>query len=343
LLVADAQAGRIALLDPGTCTIDWQFGENGPGYAFVDMPYSVLADTDEVVVLSTFQQRVVFLSRSDLRPTASYATGDALRPEDERERLRVARAAVGAGAPEPMRLWGVPYLPGYGSLVPRQRGAPRLHLPGRASAFANGSAFYRVEAHSASDGVVLSSPQSDRALYLWRRGRTPYLAALEVPFDSWQVGPRLWGPSGARDLWPRPPAMDARAGELEAARRSSGLVTREDFVRIWFPDGGASSGGRLADTFSSPAGRRFFARYATGGLNTHDEVAALARDYFAGLAEQRGGFPRNAARWLAGRGPNLALDEFVTVQMVTGVAACLAGGPPAVSDGDCPGEDGTPR
>jgi hypothetical protein len=166
--------------------------------------------------------------------------------------------------------------------------------------------FYFLQSLRLPEGYLVFSPQNNLAFYLCDDPGSPYLGAVPLGVDCWEVDGELR--SGGRSLALEDLLREARqkAAALVARRLPSGGLALADFVDVWTEKpAGDDTSAALRSHFRSEAGLRFVGNYlrAAGEVSRAGIVESAAADYYRDLD-----------------GAVIALDELFLVQMLSGRA-----------------------
>lgn len=307
LLVTDARSGHVTVYATNNLAPLSYFGDNGPGYSHFNMPYGIGVDEDGFFVLSTFQDRIVFLDNH-------YQVRDQLAAEpgwkDADERFRDVVLGKTWTDYEDVRgchfwLWGVWYHSGVGEIVPEPcTRRPRLYLPNRWDPLGFGRNYMFVQANDTARGLLLFSPQNRRAIYVRPLAQTIYCLPVDIPLDTWAVSGRLYSSRGevGEDILA---AAEALAQELENAREPGGRLGLQALFEKWvrIPNATPEQHKRITVNFRSEPGQRFLNEYLACETQRcdGDRLRRLAEEYAIDANRLR----------------SVALDEYCLVQTLT--------------------------
>ena len=297
LVLSDAHTGLVCLLDPSRLQAQRCFGGNGPLAEHLNMPYSVAALGDDLLVASTFQGRVLVVrlqARRGASILADYAASfDGWKEIDG----LVARHSWPSNAGLPSYRWeweGNGYLRecelapplhglrcGYGEL---QRGARRMQLPLMTGLLNQCGYYYFVEAYRGREGTILFSPQNKCVVYVWqgKHGEVGLLSR-QVSQGGWRVGNWFVSPGEVLSLESMEQEFLSTLSRIDDIRVGSVLLPR-DAARLFFPgvpddaDRLRNLQQKLAAVLTSEKGASFVRLYlgCTDGSCPTEELGALA-------------------------------------------------------------------
>ncbi|MDQ7823590.1 MAG: hypothetical protein RDV48_12395 [Candidatus Eremiobacteraeota bacterium] len=308
LIVSDAHNGFVTVVNRRSLKVERYFGGNGPSFRFFNMPYCAIENRGKLIVLSTFQKRILTGDSSTFMfggmLMESGRTWQYLRNSGNPSIKRLGEGReeyVWEKGPH-LELCGGAYLMGKGWLFPRERNQriPPLIAQDNGSLFNNQEMLYFLDRVVTDEGFLLFSPQSRRA-YLVAYGDTAYLLPCSISLDSWRIGNDLAGPGGFCKV-----KAIAREGkrlleEIKARRLPSGLLAREDLHRIVFPSyADEEFQRRFSAAFRTAAGKEFYRAFSSSQAAT--ELKAMAQRYYRDALQEK----------------QLPLDEFLLVGMLTG-------------------------
>jgi hypothetical protein len=121
ILIADAHLGRIREIDPESLKARRYLGTNGPGLGYFNMPYGLLANDDELGILSTFQNRILFLDGRFTKVRSQFLAGGdwgAARGAIAKQDRSLGPGWNGYTRVDgpPVSVWGRPYRAAFGYL-----------------------------------------------------------------------------------------------------------------------------------------------------------------------------------------------------------------------------------
>lgn len=262
VVVSDAHTGFVSIFNSDTLSYVTHFGGNGPSYRFFNMPYFAMADDESLIILSTFQKRVLILDKHS-RVLIKHFTEN---PSDWSVFWHTRKELQSFGGGWDVYIW---------------KDGPTLNLFGRTLRFGFGgfssarlqhiesflsgtSYLYFVDAIGLPHGFFVFSPMAAQAYVLTIE--PPYLLIpVHIGMDVWRVGNRLIGPTGvlAQGEIYRQVAVATHC--LDSRRHDRTILSGQDLydcieyfesaVRISATTKDQYAPGRLRNVFRSAAGK----------------------------------------------------------------------------------------
>jgi hypothetical protein len=297
LIVSDAHTGFISIMEKHSLKVKKYFGGNGPTYHFLNMPYSAITDGNRLIVISTFQGRILIGDKkSCLFERALVPCRDAwvyarTRQPDATMRLGEGWKDYVLEKGPPASILGCPYMPGYGHLHPKGSAkSPILTLSMNADSLFNrtGSEFFFMQYRKSSSGLLLFSPQSTQA-FLLTGSPVSYLFTVPLEKDCWVMDDAVISAGGPVDGEKIEGDFIEKAGELDRKRLPSGLLRPEDLRAVAFPFYDSSLfEKKLLCVFSSAQGRRFLDEYRHSLANNSSrrDVEKFSQEYYAAIRQE---------------------------------------------------------
>lgn len=233
LIVADAHTGFLTVLGVRSLKQRRRYGGNGPTHRWFNMPYAAVPSSFGVLIVSTFQDRLVVFDPRSERATAHYGLrGRAVWQEPVENSEAQARTADHwtdkyVRRQSTLRLLGKPMYLGYGLIHSIGLGRRGKYAPaGWSERLLGSDPLYFLENVSLPDGgAFVFSPSRAYGLY-FRDGERWEIYLMALPVDCWSVKNRVICPEGdetnrlqiaidsARDCWRNsnlPPLLQWRA------------------------------------------------------------------------------------------------------------------------------------
>jgi len=313
LLLSDAHTGYVYCIDRRSLKIRRFFGGNGPTFRYLNMPYAAIVHGERLIVLSTFQGRLIVMDRKSFRVTDMVAT-DSKSWEYLRGRPVTATEKLGAGwddgyvwrkGPQ-VSFFGAPYLLSYGHLYPA-KGEPKLpvlSMPSSRTLFNEGGESYFLNLVTVPGGVILLTPQMGPAFLLLRQGGACLFSLPPSP-DRWALGNEIYGPLGRVETGDFVRSSAARLESLGRKRMKNGLLAKNDLREVLFSSMDAPRfDAAFTAVFRTEEGKRFLDRYhrALEDPPAAEDVQAMADEYFRRIRQET----------------FAPLDECVLVSLLTG-------------------------
>ncbi|MDQ7824701.1 MAG: beta-propeller fold lactonase family protein [Candidatus Eremiobacteraeota bacterium] len=312
LLVCDAHTGALSRWEKNSLRARSASGHNGATYRFFNMPYSATLSGEQLLVVSTFQKRVVVLDRASFQATKQFILNGGgwesmreRRPAQPLERewndyLRVTGPAL--------ELLGNRYLMSYGLLHPHEgkKKISTVMMPPGETLFNRGGALYFMDFIEYRKGTVLFSPQAQVAYYI-SKGAHRYLFPFTTGLDSWQLEGALCTSGGPYAMQSLEERVSRTAESLELARLPGGTLPPAVLFGKLFPsDSPKKALPALEKVFRSSAGRAFWEEYrkVPPGEGKEREVKDKGVRFFDRALKEDSVF----------------LDEIFLVHMLTGLS-----------------------
>ncbi|MCX6554767.1 MAG: hypothetical protein NTZ12_07105, partial [Candidatus Aminicenantes bacterium] len=182
LVVSDAHTGYISLFDTNSFKIKSYFGGNGPTFHNLNMPYCAIFDGSNFIIVSTFQQRIIFGDKNFKFTKVISTESDWGYVKKEKINTQIYgppgwnNQYIKIGGQE-INLAEKIYLLGYGWLYHKDKLSLGFQLPSAPSIF-NGYAYF-TDAATFDNGYFIISPQSSQAFFLEKDKN--YLFAFTIP------------------------------------------------------------------------------------------------------------------------------------------------------------------
>lgn len=314
LIVSDAHNGIVYLIDRRTLKARKYFGGNGPTFNYFNMPYCAIVHNGEIVILSTYQRRILFGDRSSFRINEVVCLDRNAWEYMREKKVRPPRLGTGwegyIWRHGPVaHLLGRDYILGFSHLYPKSDDGKRYDLlvpiePG--SLFNSSGQLYFLNIKSLDDGFILFTPERGQAFLVYQ-GAATYLFPILLEMDCWSVDNEIYAPSGKKDLTGIVDDVRKNVRLMESKRESSGILKREVLHRTMFAeytDERFEAG--FKGIFKSKSGLRFYDEYVRCSSShcTKEQAQSIARKYYDGIKDE----------------PEVNLDELMTVHMTTGVS-----------------------
>lgn len=323
LAVADAHTGRITILQSDTLQVETWFGANGPGWQFMNMPYAVVNDAGQILIMSVFQRRMIAINGTTFQVTKNIVFGS---PRWNNALVNHRAAPFGARGPDDwdgykhtqgpqIDLAGIKVLLSYRHVFPVGHKTPAINMAKGVLNFAD--EFYFLQASILDkNSVVFTSPQvGSGVFYTNMQGITygvPVCSSQDIAVDTWEVDNQLVTPFGPVNMTKLNETCHEKLRILESMRSPDGILSRETLFRT-LASGCYDWPGfnqRFTETFISEPGKQFIEAYKRWELGKADAqtVRASASAYF-------------------GEAPTLkeiSMAEFTLVQMIAYMPASLA-------------------
>lgn len=209
ILLSDAQTGLLSTLSPTTLEHTSVFGGNGPTLKFLNMPYSAIAGHDKLVILSTFQTRIVVLEPQSLDVIKDFVLpgqdwsyvgelvrNGIVRDDDLHETFR-----RGYSFDDPYRwqhgptlsMFGETFKMHFGGLVSQRH---FLSMPKFDGILNSRGIYYFLDHSRGGKGEFLFSSSARQLLYLAQFRDAAYAIPYPLSGHPWRVGTSLLLPSG---------------------------------------------------------------------------------------------------------------------------------------------------
>jgi hypothetical protein len=215
IIVTDAHAGRLTVLDVADLSVKEVWGWNGPK-AF-NMPYGIEVSDGKIWIASAFNHALVQLDGLTWEGAKFFTyEPNAWRWHrgqfDQKHQLSAA-TRQGYFARDPIEIRGACYLVGYGEIV-RCNGEPAKEL--KFDRVLRGRNTYFLQATRINGGVLITSPQHRFARYYADNGSDAQ--EIYVGLDTWSVATGVVSPSGPLDV----------SAPIECGRRKARSPTQSD-------------------------------------------------------------------------------------------------------------------
>jgi hypothetical protein len=312
LVLSDAHTGFIYIIGTGDLKVKKYFGGNGPTFKYLNMPYCVLIHQEKIIILSTFQERLIMGNKESFKIDRVVAS--------DRSDWRYLRESSNLKIPQPgtgwdkyvwskgplVTLFGRDYMPGYGHLHPThtREMRPTIALSSNGPLYSPESESYFLNMVPLEGGFLLFSPQRSPVYYIYRDSLT-YLIPAQLKEETWAIGRALYNRHERIDLTSFSTGIKEKIQELERRRTPAGLLHANDFQSILFPSmTGTDFTTKFKETFKSAAGKEFYGDYQVYDNRgcSREDVIKLARTYFTRQDKEE----------------DVNLDELLLVHMLTG-------------------------
>jgi hypothetical protein len=312
LIVADAQTGIIGLIDINSMTVKRHFGGNGPGFRYLNMPYTAIRNGDSILIISTFQERIlVGDTRFRFSKSLYWRSGHDWSYMKARQKslpmLGVGWTGYVHRDGPIVRFLGADYFAGYGMVYPVIGDHPVIRMPLIPSTFNPTAESYFLQVAKLEQGFILFAAENVDAYYIksikGRSSSITYTFKFTILQDSWVIQNEIYSPNGKPDFSNVIRSFDEAIVAAEKVRLSNGLIREQDLCQIVLAQGGDCS---ISISFKTRAGQEFYAQYK--GLMkdpnhvTIDEVRRIAIQYYKQIADES----------------YANLDEIALVEMLTG-------------------------
>lgn len=267
LIISDAHTGYISLFDINSFKIKSYFGGNGPTFHNLNMPYSAIFDGSNFIIVSTFQQRLIFGDKN-FKFTKTIATG-ADWDYAKKEKMNAQFYGPPEWNNQYIKVKGQElvvndksYLLGYGWLFTKDKLALGFQLPSSPSIF--GGYAYFTDVAVFQDGYFIISPQSSVAFFLVKEKN--YLFPLQISSDSWISGNYLFSPKQKQAATVFQDKAHQKTKILEDLRRSKIVLDNQDICDLLTNEilSGSDCDQKLSQSFTSgPKIKEFFVKYQT--------------------------------------------------------------------------------
>ena len=267
LIISDAHTGYISLFDINSFKIKSYFGGNGPTFHNLNMPYSAIFDGSNFIIVSTFQQRLIFGDKN-FKFTKTIATG-ADWDYAKKEKMNTQSYVPPEWNNQYVKVKGQElvvndksYLLGYGWLFTKDKLALGFQLPSSPSIF--GGYAYFTDVAVFQDGYFIISPQSSQAFFLVKDKN--YLFSYTIPVDSWIIGQTLYSPTEKKDISFFQEQANLQTQKLESLRQKNIVPQNKDICDIITGKtlSNADCDQQLSQSFiSGPKIKEFFVKYQT--------------------------------------------------------------------------------
>ena len=319
LAVSDAHTGRISILNDQTLGVQSWFGANGPGWRFLNMPYAVVKDGMYMLLLSTYQNRLIKINLANFKVVDSWIFSTT--PNKWKNfNIFSESSTIGANGSyidytnekgPTLSIGGINYSLAYRYLFPTLSNVKAPILSAGDGLFNRNNDFYYIQVtpNDDSSGFALTSPQVGSGIFYTNVNGRSYLTCVNQDFgitvDTWSVQGKLFSPIKELDLNALNIQAKAQIAKLEGSRTPDGILNKDILLKTVVS--GCHNENEFSErfdaTFSSSIGKKFLAEYKLWESNqaSAQQVIKAASDYFSKAPIQK----------------NLSFSEFVLIQMLT--------------------------
>lgn len=311
IIVSDAHTGYISIINIDTLKIERSFGDNGPTYKYLNMPYCTIHHNGKLLTVSTFQSRILVTRPEDFgveksfvfhKEGWSYLKEQNIKTASLRELWSGKYAYTFRKGPK-ITILGEKYYLGFGRLYsvkekPLQKEIIFLAPPAD-SLYANSEQLYFGNLVKTERGSILFSSQARCAYYL-SDGPVSYLIPFAIEFDSWAIDNQLYMPGKIYDTKQIEQEIQNAINLVEMKRLPNGLLPYEALASVFefSKKSGKDGSGIFVSTmgakefensFTSVAGKKFLNRYKVlHEASDSEEVRKAGEQYFAEESKECG-------------------------------------------------------
>ena len=317
LIIADARTGYILIAQTEPLNIIQFFGGNGPTYKFLNMPYGIYTDENYVVILSTFQNRIIFLDKDSLKPVEHFSlhpdNWEYLKNTEMLKRIKPLQYSrhTYARTNYTINLLSQPYYCDLLTLTPASTGYPDIYLQALLF-FNNGEYLYFFNSIFSDYGYLLFAINSSQSYYIADLDGTQIPIPVNLQVDSWEIDSELYYPSGKADMQDIHNIVSTKISRLRDIRMRKNILSPDDLYNIlvadtkyerdWFIE-------KFRSTFASKSGKEFLSSY-NYCLNTEcqqEEIKRMVLRYYRTVCKE----------------DSVSIDEILLPQLLSGIPVKL--------------------